>query len=99
MTFCNFQQLKSIIEGRFNFNQLNLEILNLVTEFPNLCNPKVLLKMYKLLLKFDDFISLPKLVNRIYILKLYKMTEVPTYNLCNTKPSIEHTIHNKGCFK
>uniref|UniRef100_A0AAR2JYN7 Reverse transcriptase zinc-binding domain-containing protein n=1 Tax=Pygocentrus nattereri TaxID=42514 RepID=A0AAR2JYN7_PYGNA len=57
--FLEYQQLKSIIQERFNPNQLNLEISTWVTEFLNLCAPKLLSKLYKLLLKFDDSISLP----------------------------------------
>uniref|UniRef100_A0AAR2KAR2 Reverse transcriptase zinc-binding domain-containing protein n=1 Tax=Pygocentrus nattereri TaxID=42514 RepID=A0AAR2KAR2_PYGNA len=57
--FLEYHQLRSIIQARFNLSNLNLEIPVWITDFLNLYTPKLLSKIYKLLLKINDSISLP----------------------------------------
>lgn len=44
-----YQQMKSIVQARFNWNQMSLEIPTQVTEFLNLSSSKLLSKLLLLL--------------------------------------------------
>jgi len=57
--FLEYQQLKSVISKKFPLNQINLELPPSVTEFRSLGSPKLLSKIYRLISKIDDTISLP----------------------------------------
>lgn len=57
--FLEYQQIKSIISKKYNPNQLDLQLPAQVEEFINLKAPKLLSKIYRLLVKTEDSISLP----------------------------------------
>uniref|UniRef100_A0AAR2KDJ7 Reverse transcriptase zinc-binding domain-containing protein n=1 Tax=Pygocentrus nattereri TaxID=42514 RepID=A0AAR2KDJ7_PYGNA len=105
--FLEYHQLRSIIQARFNLSNLNLEIPVWITDFLNLYTPKLLSKIYKLLLKINDSISLPitKWERDLSIipdenfwtqicLNTFKMTKNPNLQLIQYKTL--HRIHYTG---
>ncbi len=57
--FLEYQQIKSIVKGKFKSNHINLQIPPSVADFLNLKTPKLMSKIYRALSKIDESVSLP----------------------------------------
>ncbi len=57
--FLEYQQIKSIVKGKFKSNHINLQIPPSVSDFLNLKTPKLMSKIYRALSKIDESVSLP----------------------------------------
>lgn len=105
--FLEYQQLRSIIQARFKLNDLKSETSVLISDFKNLNPPKLVSKIYKLLLRINDSLCLPitkwehdlsinsdENFRRQVCTNTFKMAKNP--NLQLIQYNILHRIHNTG---